>query len=410
MVHRRWNLIYNRFYEGQVSGVDAGSGGNAGAALGSDAPALRAPHSQVPALGVCRGPGRAIAQAGAAANAAAESKGSDDLQRQMNLIADSEEGEVLVVDNQAQIMVQAGEDILSPPLEKVLQRAANGERMNDVVGEHRVAVVPLIRKSEFAGGIVFASRSSENVLYQLFLRSGIEAATIASVLGGGLALVLATLFSRRVERLTLGARAMGQGNLSSRIEPGFNDEMGALAKTFNSMAEQLENSFLQLEEKGATLDAILNNLTEGVLATDLKGNMVFINRSARVMLGIHDEEPLRELPNPFADFDLPRAVARCASSQECGEARVRDEQSFLQVRLEHVPAFDNHRGGVLIVIQDLSEGQRLEANQQRFLANTAHELKTPISTILGASELLLTESKDDPETRHRFLNHIFSEA
>jgi signal transduction histidine kinase len=75
-----------------------------------------------------------------------------------------------------------------------------------------------------------------------------------------------------------------------------------------------------------------------------------------------------------------------------------------------VPAFDDHNGGVLIVIQDLSEGQRLEANQQRFLANAAHELKTPISTILGASELLLTESNDDPETRHRFLNHIFSEA
>jgi signal transduction histidine kinase len=65
---------------------------------------------------------------------------------------------------------------------------------------------------------------------------------------------------------------------------------------------------------------------------------------------------------------------------------------------------------VLVVIRDLSEGRRLEANQQRFLANAAHELKTPITTILGASELLLTESKDDPEVRRRFLEHILSEA
>jgi signal transduction histidine kinase len=61
-------------------------------------------------------------------------------------------------------------------------------------------------------------------------------------------------------------------------------------------------------------------------------------------------------------------------------------------------------------LQDLSEGRRLEANQQRFLANAAHELKTPITTILGASELLLTEDRDDKGTRDKFLNHIHTEA
>ncbi|HZC18811.1 MAG TPA: ATP-binding protein, partial [Rubrobacteraceae bacterium] len=269
--------------------------------------------------------------------------------------------------------------------------------------------VPLASGSNIEGGLIFAPGDSENALYQLFLRSGIEAAAVASVLGGGLALLLATLLSRRVERLAQGAHAMGRGDLSSRIEPGFDDELGELAKTFNSMAEKLESSFLQLEENGETLDAILNNLTEGVLAADLSCNVVFINRSARAMLGIGDEGALGELPNPFEDFDLPGAVARCAKEGECGEARVRDEERFLQLRLEHMSAFDDHKGGVLVVTQDLSEGRRLEANQQRFLANAAHELKTPITTILGASELLLTDG-EDPETRRRFLNHIFSEA
>ena len=351
---------------------------------------------------------QAVAQAAAAANVAASSEGAG-LQRQLEVITSTEEGEVLVVDQQGNVVAQAGQRILSPPPEEILQRAANGERMNDVVGDQRVAVVPLVREGNLEGGVVFTPGDSENVLYQLFVRSGIEAAAIASVLGGGLALLLATLFSRRVERLTLSARAMGQGDLSSRIEPGFDDELGELAKTFNSMAEKLENSFLQLEEKSATLDAILNNLAEGVLATDLKGNIIFINRLAHAMLGL-GEEAAGDLPSPFKDFDLPRAVARCAEEKECGEARVQEGESFLQLRLERIPAFDEHRGGVLVVIRDLSEGRRLEANQQRFLANAAHELKTPITTILGASELLLTEKEDDPETRRRFLNHILSEA
>ena len=257
--------------------------------------------------------------------------------------------------------------------------------------------------------MIFAPGETESLINQLFLRSGIEAAAIASVIGGGLALLLATLFSRRVERLTLGTRAMGRGDLSSRLEPGFDDELGELAKTFNSMAEKMESSFFELEEKGKTLDAILNNLNEGVLATNISGDMMFANRSARTMLDLGSEEPSGRLPNPWKDFDLPEAVSRCAKQQECGEARVRDAESFLQINLEHMPAFDEHRGGVLVVIQDLSEGRRLEANQQRFLANAAHELKTPITTILGASELLLTDD-EEPEVRHRFLNHIHREA
>ncbi len=84
--------------------------------------------------------------------------------------------------------------------------------------------------------------------------------------------------------------------------------------------------------------------------------------------------------------------------------------TLLHVKVEGLPEFDDHRGGSLIVIQDLSEDRRLEARQQRFLINAAHELKTPITTILGASDLLLTEDEEDPEVRRRFLKHIFTEA
>jgi signal transduction histidine kinase len=127
------------------------------------------------------------------------------------------------------------------------------------------------------------------------------------------------------------------------------------------------------------------------------------------MLGLTGDEP-KKVPDPFADLSLPEAVARCAKRRECGEARVRREEMLLRVNLEHLPAFDESRGGVLVVLQDLSEGRRLEANQQRFLANAAHELKTPITSILGASELLLTEERENPEVREKFLKHIHTEA
>lgn len=352
---------------------------------------------------------RTLVRAAAAASAVSAAE-TEDVQRGLNLAARTGDGEVLVVDQSGGVVASAGPDILAPLPRKILGAAADGERTNELVGETRVATVPLIRDGNLDGGVVFAAGDGERSVYEIFLRSGAEAAAVASILGGGLALLLATLLSRRVERLTAGARSIEGGDLSQRINPGFGDELGTLAASFNTMAGRLEKSFLQLKENGATLNSILNNLSEGVLATDLEGHVMFINLSARSMLGLGSDGPLDGLPSPWRDFDLPEAVGRCAMQRECSEARVKDGESFFQVRLEHLPKFDDHKGGVLVVVQDLSEGRRLEANQQRFLANAAHELKTPITTILGSAELLLTEEDDDPAVRQRFLKHISTEA
>lgn len=165
-----------------------------------------------------------------------------------------------------------------------------------------------------------------------------------------------------------------------------------------------------LRESEATLNSILNNLAEGVLVADTQGHVVFVNSAAHSMLGVPEEEPLDELPDPWEGFDLPEAVAHCTRNGEGLEAGVRYEETFLRVKVECLVELEQSRGEVLVVIQDLSEGRQLEANQQRFLANAAHQLRTPIMAIVGAAELLATGEDSDPTIRRRLLNHIFSEG
>ena len=355
-----------------------------------------------------------VSQAAATAEAVSGAQGGPVLGDELKLATDPTGGEAIVVDPSGRVSARGGSVDGFEPTQEMVESAARGARMTDRNESVSVAVAPVVRDGVSAGGVIFASDEPQTTAYQLFLRSGMEAAAIASVLGGGLMLLLATLLSRRVERLTLGARAIEDGDLSSRIEPGFDDELGDLARSFNAMAEKLQDSFVRLEEKNETLDAVVNNLGEGVLATNLEGDVMFANPTARELLGMSPERVKdiwapQELPDPWEDFDLPQAVSRCAEQGECGEARVRGNETFLRLYLERMPAFDDHRGGVLVVMQDLSEGRRLEANQQRFLANAAHELRTPITTILGASELLLTGDEDE-ELQRRFLQHIHTEA
>lgn len=222
-----------------------------------------------------------------------------------------------------------------------------------------------------AAMLFYVISTADISLFEPFSRQIIEGAVIAVVVAGVLMLLLSTLISRHLE----------------------------LAK---------------LKEKDETLAAILDNLNEGVLATNLDGRVVFANPTARSLLGmdsaenVQDPEVLQELPSPWEEFDLPAAVKRCAREQECIGSMVHGDENFLRVNLEHMPAFDEHKGGVLVVIQDLSEGRRLEANQQRFLTNAAHELRTPLSNIALAAELLSTGAGEDPEARDRFLDHILS--
>jgi signal transduction histidine kinase len=156
------------------------------------------------------------------------------------------------------------------------------------------------------------------------------------------------------------------------------------------------------------LKAILDNPTGGVMVADPRRRVVLANLAAGAMIGATSGEKLQELPDPWEDFHLPGAVARCARNRESIVARVGCGERHLRINLECL--INEERHDVLVVMQDLSEGHRLEANQQRFLANAAHELKTPLMAILGAAELLATGEDENPATRSRLLDHIFSES
>ena len=349
---------------------------------------------------------RNLGRAAAMADAIEEAEEEEHLQRAVDAAARTGPGQVVVVDQQGRVVARSGPRIFSAPPEEILREAAAGNRMSEQVGDRRVAVAPVVR-SEDLGGIVFVPQGGESVVYQIFTRSNLEAAAVAAVLGSGLMLLVATLLGRRVEQIIRGTRSIERGNLSHRIDPGYGDELGELAGAFNSMAARLQQT-------SAIRDAILANLGEGVLAADLDGRLMFINSAARHMLGVGDEEPLEKLPDPWGDLNLPEAVARCARKGEFVEARVQDQNTFYRIKLERLPRLNDRSDGVLVVIWDLSDSRKLEEKQQQFVANAAHELRTPIGTIIGASELLLTAEEEgdqeDPQTRRRFLGHINSQA
>lgn len=327
------------------------------------------------------------------------------LQRTLNLYARPGETRVIVVNRRGKILASEGEADFRAE-RPLIQAAADGKRSFRQSGGYDVAVAPIFYREKLAGGVILATGGFENTFYRIFMRSSLEAALISLIASGGVALLLATVMGRRVERLALGARSIADGDLSYRLVPDHGDELGELARAFNEMADRLEGSFEELKRGERNLRTILDNLNEGVLAAAADGSILFANRAARRVVGSDSGS----VPDLWEEFDLREAIARCVGSRERIEAMVQDGRIFMRVNVVHLTSGSADHGGALVVMQDLSEGRRLEVNQQRFIANAAHTLKTPITTIVGAAELLLSGDDEDPAVRRRLLKHIFNES
>ncbi|MDQ3910594.1 MAG: PAS domain S-box protein, partial [Actinomycetota bacterium] len=342
---------------------------------------------------------RALGRAAAAAAAVGAAE-PDDFQRGVDLAARSGGGEVLVVDEQGHVIARGGARLLPSPPEEILRAAAKGERTSKTVGDRRVVTAPLLREGSLAGGIVFVPDEAEDAVYEIFSRSNIEAAAIAAVLGSGLMLLVATLLSRRVERLNLSAHSIEQGDLSSRIEPGFGDELGELAKTFNAMAARLQDSFAHLEERvaerteqleaeRARLETVLRQMPAGVIIAEAPSGRLILGNAQVEQIWGHPFQPaasIEEYPHQYRIFHLDgrpyqleeRPLVRSirtgeeVSGEEIGFLRTDGTSGTMQVSSAPIRDRDGHIVAGVAIFKDITKQKRAEeelrASEERFRA------------------------------------------
>ncbi|HEV8178049.1 MAG TPA: ATP-binding protein, partial [Gemmatimonadales bacterium] len=181
-------------------------------------------------------------------------------------------------------------------------------------------------------------------------------------------------------------------------------DIDGLVQALRQMHQQLGDRFDQLRREQAETAALVESMVEGVIAADDRGRTVTANAAARRLLGYEVEDTLPDLPELFrvkAAREVVDAVLR-------GQA-VEDHELEIDGRAVLMNARPLPSGGAVLVIHDLTELRRLETVRRDFVANVSHELKTPLTSISGYAETLLTDTPD-PETTRRFLRTILDNA
>lgn len=273
--------------------------------------------------------------------------------------------------------------------------------------EHEMLYVAVRFEKRYYKGVLRVSKPLSDVSAAIDdLRRVLIGACFVGVLIAGLISMLSSmLFSRRLSQLVKFAEQLVVGERKERIDTLYQDELGGLAGSLNELSSRLEEHVTTLAEERDQFEAVLDAMSESVMALDQDGQVTLLNRAGTILLGM-TKAPLGKMLLEAARVPVLYEIFK--SAKEKGESTKEFDLPGDTTRRILARASRLSTGGVLIVLQDFTELRRLEGVRRDFVSNVSHELRTPVSIIQANAETLLDGAMDEPEMAKRFLDAMIS--
>jgi two-component system sensor histidine kinase VicK len=229
-----------------------------------------------------------------------------------------------------------------------------------------------------------------------------------------ISLVLGYMLSKTITgpitRLMHKARDIAAGNFDKPLQVKSDDEIGKLTSAFNYMARNLRDTLIQVSSEKSKVETILNYMTDGVIAFNLEGTVIHANPAAKAMLNPEDtERSFNEFTSKY-NMDITLEEVMYLETFTSKETTISAGGRYFKVYFAVFTDEQRKREGIIAVIQDITEQQKLEMMRREFVANVSHELRTPITSIKSYAETLLDGAMENPEISAKFLKVIDSEA
>ncbi len=330
---------------------------------------------------------------------------------------------ITVIDSTGKVLSDSEEDVarmdnhrLRPEFAQALQgEVGDAVRYSTTIKEnlkyiampikHEGAIVGAVRVSIPTTEISQALSEINSILTYTFM--------IAILVFIILSLRLSSIITTPLEELTRSATRIALGDLRHRIFTSDQGEIGQLQHAINFMAEKQQEKLSEIEDKKSKLEAVLANMTSGIIVVNKKCYVNMINQAAENMLNVQTDQVLGKtclaiMRNKELQGDLEKVLLS-------GKVLVREihlekpVERFIQVVSAPIYHGKSLKEAVM-VLTDISTIKQLEKMRSQFVANVSHELKTPLTSIKGFVETLQSGVVSDQETADRFLSIIATET
>jgi two-component system phosphate regulon sensor histidine kinase PhoR len=211
---------------------------------------------------------------------------------------------------------------------------------------------------------------------------------------------------RRVERIAAVARRYASGDLTRPSHGYGDDELGEVARTLDSAAQELGRRVLELAHDRRHLRALLGGMAEGVVVLDPQGRLVMANDAARGMLKLDDDSTTgRRYQEWMRQPELFAPIVQSLEGETPGGVEFVLARDPSRTCVARVAPAGEPEGGAIMVLHDISDLRRADRVRRDFVANVSHELRTPLTAIRGYVEALI-DDPPSPEDSRRFLEII----
>ena len=213
-----------------------------------------------------------------------------------------------------------------------------------------------------------------------------------------------------MKKLIKSAEKIASGeNIEIEKTKKVDNEVGDLTNAFSIMTTELKQKFNEVDRQKRQIETILLHMTDGIIAFDMEGKIIHINPAAKELLSITEKEDTFEKIFRKLKIDINMEKIIYLENWTSTEQRKNVGEKYINMLFAPFKDENDMPGGIMVLIQDITEHVKLDNMRKEFVADVSHELKTPITSIMGYADTLL-EGEYDKETQNRFLNVIATEA
>lgn len=269
-----------------------------------------------------------------------------------------------------------------------------------------VLSTPIMHNSEAIGAVYLVARI-DDIFNQMndinkILATGTAIALIFTAILG---VLLAQTITRPISDMRKQALAMTRGNFSRKVKVYGYDEIGQLAITFNNLTKKLQEAQATTEGEKRKLSSVISYMTDGVLSTDRKGRIILINDPAVQMLGVSRETVLSQPLVSILGLDENYSFEDLLQEKESIilDYSTKSKPFILRANFSVIQKESGFVNGLIAVLYDITEQEKIDMERREFVANVSHELRTPLTTMRSYLEALADGAWRDEEIAPNFL-------
>lgn len=228
-------------------------------------------------------------------------------------------------------------------------------------------------------------------------------------------IIITSEFAKKMMKKTMISLVKDAGKIVTgeetkvRLLQEGNKSRDEFLSAFDEATLEIKEHLKDVDKQKKQIETILLHMTDGILAFNLEGEVTHKNLAATRLLNLSEEDNDFEKIFDKLNVDINLEKIIYLEDWTSSDKRINLDDKF--INLLFVPYKDNNQrpAGVIAVIQDITEHVKLDNMRKEFVADVSHELKTPITSIMGYADTLL-EGEYDDVTQNKFLNVIASEA